>query len=199
MSKPDRPEQARPATPGVKPERRPAAPLQLVGMGLLIVFLRSGGAYDVFANPVGWLLVLAGTAKLPLPQRGLLTGLAGVALAVAVPLWFPQVRGLLDADPSLGWAAQLPEFAYLVVLCRSLMSAARPTHPAGHVRFATLSVLLLVALAVPPVAIAADSSLIGNIGIGLLVVTQVWLVWSLFSHCRKPYADAVADPSDDKS
>ena len=176
-----------------EPARKPAAPLQLVGLGLVVVFLETSGPFDIFANPAGWLLVLLGTAKLPLGQRGLLAGLGFVAFVIAVPLWFPAVHEpLLGADPSLDWAAKLPTYGYCFLLCRALMAAAQPVHPSGYVRFATLSVLLAVSVAVPPVAIAADSSWVANAGIALIVATQVWLIWSLFSHSRRPYADAPA-------
>jgi hypothetical protein len=177
-----------------KPEKKPAAPLQIIGMGLVIVFLESlAGGFDLFADPVGWLLVIVGTAKLPVGQQGLLAGIAFAAFALAVPLWFPAVHGpVLGADPALDWAAKLPTYGYCFVLCRGLMAAAQGVHPAGHMRFGALSVLVAITVAVPPVAIAADAAWVANTGIALILVSQVWLVWSLFSHSRLPYADAPA-------
>lgn len=180
-----------------EPAKKPAAPLQIIGMGLVIVFLESlAGGFDLFANPVGWLLVLVGTAKLPLPQRGVLAGIAFAAFAIAVPLWFPAVQGpVLGPDPALDWAAKLPTYGYCFVLCRALMAAAQGVHPAGHMRFGALSVLLAIAVAVPPVAIAADSGWVANTGLAVIVISQVWLVWSLFTHSRLPYADAPDEQS----
>lgn len=177
-----------------EPEKKPAAPLQIIGMGLVIVFLESlARGFDLFANPVGWVLVLVGTAKLSLPQRNVLAGIAFAAFGLSVPLWFPAVHEpLLGADPSLDWAGKLPTYGYCFLLCRALMEAARPTHVSGHMRFGALSVLVAASVAVPPIAIAADSAWVANTGVAVIVVTQVWLVWSLFSHARKPYADAPA-------
>lgn len=187
-----------------EPAKKPAAPLQIIGMGLVIVFLESlARGHDLFANPLGWVLVILGTARLPVPQRGLLAGVAFAAFAISVPLWFPAVHEpVLGADPALDWAAKLPTYGYCFVLCRALMAAAQGVHPAGHMRFGALSVLVAIAVAVPPVAIAAGSTWVANTGVAIIVITQVWLVWSFFSHARLPYADAPAtttDSSDDKS
>lgn len=166
-------------------------PLQAIAMGLVIVFLQSGSAHDIFANPIGWLLVLFGATRLPGAHRRLLVGWVVVALLASVPLWFAALREPLYAeDPALAWAADLPEFIALVVLCFTISELARPTDRRGHLRFGTLTTLFALLAAAPLVAIALDSSGTAD-GISLaLIVCDAWLVWSLFSHHAKSYVAA---------
>lgn len=167
----------------------PMTPLQWIALGLVIVFLQAGPEYDVYANPLGWAFVVVGTTRLPVERQRLLLGLAWLALLVATPLWFPDIREpLYDADDSLAWATELPQFGFVILLCRQLMAAARPVDQRGFVRFATLSVLFTALVLVPPFAIAGDIEWLAEGGSVVLLASQIWLVWSLFSHHSRPYA-----------
>jgi len=99
-------------------------PLKAIALGLVIVGLRAAvGGYDLVADPLGWVLVLVGLARLPedLPRRGLALGAATLALLTAAALWFPALRDpVADADPALGWATSLPQLAVLVGITAAL-------------------------------------------------------------------------------
>ncbi len=106
-------------------------PLQAIGLGVLVLALTAKvGGYDIYADPVGWLLILAGMAGFgqlepPLPRRSLLLNLALVGLVVSAVIWLPDVDAWLrDAEPALAWAANLPKFGFLALLCHCLAEAA---------------------------------------------------------------------------
>lgn len=106
-------------------------PLQAIGLGVLVLALTAKvGGYDIYADPVGWLLVLAGLTGFaqvepPLPRRPLLRNVALVALAVSAVLWVPDVDAWLrDSEPALAWSANLPKFGFLALLCHCLAEAA---------------------------------------------------------------------------
>lgn len=106
-------------------------PLQAIGLGVLLIALTAKlGGYDIYADPVGWLLILAGMTGFaqvepPLPRRTVLRNLALVALAVSTVIWLPDVDDWLrDAEPALAWAANLPKFGFFALLCHCLAEAA---------------------------------------------------------------------------
>lgn len=181
------------------PERR-SLPLQWVAMGLIIVFLGplpdTDGritAHDPLADPIGWLFVLVAVGRLALEQRRLLAGTAAACLAISIPTWFPEVvNELADIDASLSWAVQdVPLLVFLTLLCRSLAAAARPVHRKGYIRFSTLSVLFALMALVTPLAYAASGDVrtwIATVGVIGLQVSEIWLVWSLFTHASRSYA-----------
>ncbi|WP_395660021.1 hypothetical protein [Nocardioides sp.] len=171
-------------------------PLQAVGMGLVIVALGAKvNGYDLLADPLGWLLVLYGVRRLPrLPWGSTVPFLCVVALAVSVLLWFPAVpSALADADPSLEWAASLPEIAAVGALCFGL---ARLAEEAGDRRARTwlrTACTLLVAVALVPVVVLSLRS--GAVGAMLLLglVTIVLVIVLLFAYSARPWA---AEPLD---
>lgn len=187
------------------PERR-SLPLQWVAMGLIIVILGplpdADGritSYDPLADPVGWLFVLVAVSRLALEQRRLLVATAAACLVISIPTWFPSVvNGLADVDASLSWAVQdVPGLLFLTLLCRLLADAARPVHRKGYIRFATLSVLFAIMVAVTPVAYAASGDVrtwIATVGVIGLQLSELWLVWSLFSHASRSWAAARPRP-----
>src|SRR5690242_4549800 len=116
-------------------------------MGLLLILVHAG-RFDFLPDPLGWLIILAGVSVLPasVERRSLLLGLAGLAGAVSVPLWWPDwAEALNDGDPSLWWAANLPQLVFVVVLALSLMGAANAAEDVSAARWwqlvATLSTL----------------------------------------------------------
>jgi hypothetical protein len=105
------------------------SPLQKVAMGLVIVLLQapfpahpspSWERYDILPNPIGWVLVIAGTFALAranpvfAPHRWL----AVTAGVVSVPLWFPQLQHRLDASGQ--WFTSLPQIAFCLWLAREI-------------------------------------------------------------------------------
>ncbi len=98
-----------------------------MGVVFLVLYARLGG-YDLYPDPLGWLLVLYGLRGLPdrLPHREILWTLAILATLVSIPLWTgPVSNGLADADPALAWASELPRLGFIGVLCWALSAAAR--------------------------------------------------------------------------
>ena len=109
-------------------------PLLAVALGLVVVGLYArAGDFDMLADPVGWLLVLAGVRvlaqRVEVPRRGLLTVLGIAALLASAALWWPDVHDWFeDADPALGWAIDLPSLVFCAVLCHALSVLARGAH-----------------------------------------------------------------------
>jgi hypothetical protein len=168
-------------------------PLQSVAMGLVIVVLTARfHGYDALPDPLGWLLVLAGVVALPeaLAQRGTLLTLAGLAGAVSVALWFPAVTdGLYDADPSLGWAANLPQIGFTAVLCHTLASLA--TEAADHraARWLRLTRTFVIAVGLLPILVfGANMESLEVTSYLLAGASVVLLIWLLFSYASRPWA-----------
>jgi hypothetical protein len=162
-------------------------------MGLVIVVLSARFAgFDALADPLGWALVLVGVRALPLgvPHRTTLVRLALLAGAVSVVLWFPAVaEDLYDADPSLGWAANLPQLAFTAVLCHALAAAAGESGDAPSSRWLGLLRTAVVAVGLLPV-------LVFGAGLGVLEapsylaagLVAVLLIGMLFARASRPWA-----------
>lgn len=172
-------------------------PLQAIAMGLVIVALvvRLDG-YDVLADPLGWLLVLAGVRRLPpdLPRLGTVRGLAVLAAVVSVPLWFPGVVGALeDADESLLWAATLPQLAFVATLTGGLARTAgeRDDRPAAT-WLRTASTLTVVAALVPAVVYGAGQATLLVPTLVLATFVLVLVICLLFTYAARPWAAPVA-------
>jgi hypothetical protein len=160
-------------------------------MGLVIVLLTAEvHGFDLLADPIGWLLVLAGLSTLPVPQRGPLQGLATVSLVVSAVLWFPGLRDTLNVtDLALAWAAGLPELVTLIVLAQALSQVARTAgdHRARTWLQTTRSLLVVVAV-LPAVVLGGgfDSwddalGIVGSLVLLLLIVL-------LFRYAGRPWA-----------
>lgn len=168
-------------------------PLQSIAMGLLVVALSApAGGYDVLADPLGWVLVLLGVARVP-EGRGLLLALAGLALVVATVLWFPAVRQpLVGGDPALTWGANLPQLAFTAALLWRLRADARA---GGDVRAANWLRTTLVAVVVIGLAPAvvfgggqgdtASLAAATYIAAGFAIVLVIVL---LFAYARREWA-----------
>ncbi len=108
-------------------------PLRVLALGLLVIALQARvSGYDIYADPIGWLMVLAGLQGLKTAPAVRLGGLrptlwatAGVALVVSAVVWWPAVEeSLTDGEPAIAWAANLPRFAFIAVLCHALAKQA---------------------------------------------------------------------------
>ncbi|GEP35236.1 hypothetical protein NSZ01_30040 [Nocardioides szechwanensis] len=173
-------------------------PLQSVAMGFVFIALYARlNGYDLYADPVGWVLVLLGVRRLPadLPHRTPLQYVGAVAAAVSVPMWFPVVRdALADADASLGWAADLPAFAFTALLCHALAAAAEEAGDVKPSQWLALVRTVVVAVAVLPVLVfgAGISGLADPAALAAQAVYVV-LVWLLFSYSGRTWSGAPVD------
>lgn len=170
-------------------------PLQSVAMGYVFIALYARfNGYDAYADPVGWLLVLYGARRLPeaTPHRLPMLYAGVLALVVSLPLWLPLVRdALADADASLGWAADLPSFAFTVLLCHGLAQAAHDGDDPAPARWLRVLRTVVIAVALMPVLVfgAGLSDLAGTAVLGAQAAYVV-LVWLLFSYSGRSWAGA---------
>lgn len=170
-------------------------PLQSVAMGFVFIALYARwNGYDLYADPFGWALVLLGVRRLPAdtPYLPPIRYVGLVAAVASVPLWLPVVRdALADADPSLGWAADLPGFAFTALLCHGLSAAAKeagdvkPTQWLSIVRTAVVVVALL-----PVLVFGAGISALADPAALAAQAVYVVLVWLLFSYSGRSWAGA---------
>lgn len=167
-------------------------PLQSVAMGLVIVVLSARfGGYDALPDSVGWLLAFLGVRGLPddLAHRSTLLGLAALAGAVAAIVWFPAVTGdLYDADPSLAWAANLPQLIFSGLLCHVLATRAAVGGDAKAARWLGLTRSAFVVVALLPVLVfgAGLESFELTSYLAATLVALV-LIWLLFAYSSRPW------------
>jgi hypothetical protein len=170
-------------------------PLQAVAMGLVVVLLTAPvHGFDLLADPVGWVLVLIGLSALQLPRGDLLVRLATLALLVAVPVWVPMVRDRLNiTDPSLAWAASIPELLTVIVLAISLAGAATEAGDPDAARWLrTARTLMIVVALLPPVvlgggldSLAGAATVVGSLSLLLVILL-------LFRYAGRPWAQPLA-------
>ena len=152
-------------------------PLQAVGLGLIVVALVADfGGYDGLPDPIGWILILLGTRgvarRTELGAALALTYLGALALIVATVLWFPSAEdALVDADPALVWAADLPALSFQALLCHGLAglaAAAGERTPATWFRLTSIG--LVIAMTLPVLYHAGGvEALEGTGDVGLLL------------------------------
>jgi hypothetical protein len=170
-------------------------PLQAVAMGYVFIALYARfDGYDAYADPVGWALVLYGVHRLPaeLPSRGGVLYLGWIAGLVSVPLWFPAVIDRLeDADESLAWAIDLPQFGFGALLCISLARAATADGDARAARWLRMLATAIAVVAVLPVLVFGGGldDLADPAGLAVQVV-YVGLVWMMFQYSGRLWAGA---------
>ena len=178
----------------------PVKPLQSVAMGYVFIALYARfNGYDAYADPFGWTLVLIGLYKLPadLPSRGGLLYLGWLSALVSVPLWFPPVIDALeDADPSLAWAVDLPQFGFGFLLCLALSKAAEADDDLRAANWLRMLMMLIAAVAVLPVLVFGGGidELAEPASLAVQIVYIV-LVWLMFQYSGRVWAGApvVAD------
>lgn len=166
-------------------------PLQRIAMGLVLVALDTLGRVDTLPDPIGWALVMWGVSALPLPERRPLTASAGVALLVSAAVWLPAAREwIADAELALKWATSLPDLAFVILLSRALVAAARAQQPVDRKvagRFGvSLWAAVLVAAMVPIGAAAESDSIVEYAEIGF-VLLWLYLIWNLFAMHARPW------------
>ncbi|WP_203337669.1 hypothetical protein [Nocardioides limicola] len=140
-------------------------PLQPIALGLIIIALHAElpSGHDIFADPIGWVLVLVGTAKAQLAnaRRRTLQTLGLIALLVAGVLWFPDLAETLHGtDPGVIWALNLPQLGFTAYLCVALAETAAPVDPPARNWLRFTAGWILIAGVLPVLAFGA--------GIGIL-------------------------------
>lgn len=175
----------------VRPERRPMTPLQRIAMGLVLVALDTLGRVDILPDPLGWALVVWGVAALPLPERSTLVVSSSVALATSAVLWVPAARDwVADAELALKWATSLPDLAFVVLLSRALVTAARARQPVDRQVAGRFGISLWLAVAVAamvPVGSAAESDAVVEYAEIGFVLLWLYLIWNLFAVHARPW------------
>lgn len=169
-------------------------PLQSIAMGLVIIAISArASGYDLLPDPIGWLLVLHGLGQLPpdLPHRPALRTLGLVALVMSIVLWFPTLAdGIENTDESLLWAANLPQLAFVAVLCRAL---ARIADDAAARWLRTAAALTVVAALLPVVVLGArETALLGVMVVGSAAVLVLVIVL-LFRYAGRTWATPQVD------
>jgi uncharacterized membrane protein len=174
-------------------------PLQAIALGLVLLALgptdADPGTFDPLPDPLGWVLVLIGLYGLrgSLDERKLLVLrlLGGLALCLSIALVVPDVARWFAGDPSLGWSADIPRFAFFALLCHELSQAAlRAKHTAGTSTFSICALVLVFVLAAPPLAFGAGWEEVGTAGEVAAQVVQIALVVLCFVFAGRRWAGA---------
>lgn len=174
-------------------------PLQAIALGLVLLALgptdADPGTFDPLPDPLGWVLVLIGSYGLrgSLDPRSLpvLRVLGVLALGVSIALVVPAVARFIADDPSLGWSADVPRFAFFAVLCHQLsQSALKAKNTAGMTAFSICATVLIFVLVAPPLAFGAGWDAIGQGGEVAAQVVQIALVILCFVFAGREWAGA---------
>jgi hypothetical protein len=161
-------------------------PLQKIAMGLVIVVVQARfGGWDALADPLGWLLVIAGVraTRGHLRHQGTAFMLALLALLVAVVTYPPSVTD--GMDPAEVWLLNLPQVAFESVLAfdiAEVLPADRWFRPLGWV-------LVVLGIA-PAIVVGSDSDVLAGLTLLAWYVGQLVLLWRLFEVGRRPETGA---------
>lgn len=178
-------------------------PLYLVALGLLLIILKPTDLeWDIYPNPVGWLFVLIALYGLrqarPLRWARPLLLMALAALVVDSVLWWPSATEWLeDAEPALGWAANLPRFGFFALLCTELAQTAAP---AGDRRaagwFSWTGILMIAVMLAPILVFGAGWSDFGPVAEGAAQISQVLLLVLCAVYGSRTWAGAPQPPAE---
>lgn len=173
-------------------------PLQPIGLGLVLVLIHAG-PYDLLPDPIGWLMILAGVSTLPpaVERRSLLLGMAGLAGAISVPLWWPAwAESLNNGDPSLWWAINLPQLGFVLLLGLALMQAARQDGDDGGGRWWQLVATLATLTALLPVVVFGGGVEALRVPTYVLAGgTLVTVIALCFAHSGRPWIVTEVEPA----
>jgi hypothetical protein len=175
------------------------SPLQKIAMGLVIVLVPANFPhdphpawqfYDALPDPIGWLLVLLGLRAVHDDlDVDVARWLAWLALAVSVPLWFPQVNHLLvpeynhSIQVSFQWFLSLPQTVFSLALARTIGRRAEVEHPRDRFvagRYGVLTWAFAAVIVLPVVAYGGGVESLESpalIGIGLVNVVFVYYLF----------------------
>lgn len=150
--------------------------LQWVAIGLVVVLLDlAAQGWDLLPDPLGWLLVLLGLARLRDRLGTTPFVAAAVALLVSAVTYAPGV--VRTDEPALAWGLSLPQVVALVVLALAVGEAVPERR-----RALRLCAWLLAGVGIAPALVlgggAALDGLLGLVGLlaFVAVLAQVWLV-----------------------
>lgn len=179
--------------------RAPLQPLHLIAIGVLLLALEAPtpAGYDLLPDPLGWVMVGWGTARLA-PGAGRRPLLALVALAglVDAALWVPAVLdAVTDADPALRWTANLPQLGAVVVLCLDLAARAR-RHPDASALtwWRLLAGLYAVLMVLPVLVFGGGVAAIGPVADTLVALAPLLLATLLLTFATRPWAAGFGEP-----
>jgi hypothetical protein len=175
------------------------SPLQKVAMGMVVVVLfayfpahphPTWEHYDALADPVGWLLVIAGMLTLTRQDDAFSTSrwLAVLAGAVSVPVWFPQLSHQLDASGE--WFTSLPQIAFCLLLSREigLLGATQtPSDRRVAKRFGLLVWGFALVAVLPVLTLGGGLDQLASTTQLVSLLVSVWFIYSLFQVHRRTW------------
>ena len=184
------------------------SPLQRIGLGLILVVVPADfpahphpvwNYYDALPPPIGWALVVSGLLRLmaasDLDLRNTRTS-ALVALAVSVPMWFPQLNHYVvpqynpGVSQSWQWFVALPSWVFGFFLCKTIGDAAAMRQPRergiagwfGVLRWGFVASAVLPAVVYGANVTNADNSM--HLVIGMV---EIFLVVAMFTYHRREW------------
>ena len=164
-------------------------PLYWVAIGLLLVLMeaRTDAGWDIYPNPLGWLLVLLGLRALirelpDMPLQLTLWYLGGLALLISCALVAPSAEDWLeDAEDAVVWASDLPALAFQAALAhvvagQALLAGKR----SSSLWWRITSIALLIGIVGSMLYLAADFTWLKGVGeigyIGALLFIALCLI-----------------------
>lgn len=175
------------------------SPLQKIAMGMVFI---AGYApfpadphpdwkvYDGLADPLGWILVIAGIRGLSAVATGFdgARWAAWVAGAVSLPLWVPEFSHRLS--DSGAWALSMPQTVFCLLLAKGVAEGAATHEPGDRylpTRFGILMWSFALLVLLPPVAIGGDVHQLDDVTVGAAFVVNVAFIYYVFRVHRRTW------------
>lgn len=179
-------------------------PLYAIAIGGLMIVLQTKDLrYDLYANPLGWVLILMAVRSLvdepPYRFNSALFGTGLLALALDSVFWFPGPRAWLeDAEDALAWAVGVPTFVCFGLICHRLSMAALARGerlPAGCFQWTGVAMALA---AIGPVLVygAGWTELDSTVGT-IVILAQLALIVLTFVFAPRAWAAGIQRPGRD--